>query len=203
MTVHPDMIVAIHINNFLLTMTSVLIAAALVVCFRFFRGKSIEIDISEVNIGVTKFSVKKGSEVQQVAYRVWVEMCTRKVALPFHEADDTIVEVYNSWYEFFKITREELKKIPASKLNENGTRELSSAMVEVLNLILRPHLTKWQASFRRWYEAECAKETSKGLPPQAIQQGYPNYVELVDDITKISERLIKYKEAIEKVAFAK
>ena len=78
--------------------------------------KSITID--EINLGIGDSSVKLtyNKKDQEIAYKLWVELSTRKIGLMFDKEYDVITEVYNSWYEFFKIARELLKDIPVSRL---------------------------------------------------------------------------------------
>ncbi len=65
--------------------------------------------------------------------------------------DDVTNEIYNSWYEFFVVTRKLVKDDPAVKVRQDSTRKIIQLSIKVLNIGLRPHLTKWQARFRRWY----------------------------------------------------
>jgi hypothetical protein len=110
-------------------------------------------------------------DVAGLARQAWVGIRTRKVALPFDEEHDVIVEVYNSWYELFRALRELAKNVPTC----GGLRKDSDAaeLVEILtgapNVGLRPHLTQWQARFRRWYNEEQKKPGTADLAPQEIQ----------------------------------
>ena len=119
--------------------------------------KSITID--EINLGIGDSSVKLtyNKKDQAIAYKLWVELSTRKIGLMFDKEYDVITEVYNSWYEFFKIARELLKDIPASRLPYSN--DLIVLTEKVLNKGLRPHLTTWQAKYRKWYEKELLNNT--------------------------------------------
>ena len=121
-------------------------------------SKSLEIDTAEIGIGSHKIRIKPNYEDMQIAYRLWVELSTRKIGLPIDFNNDLIIEVYNSWYEFFKLTRELIKAVPISKIRKNkSTKDFIDIAVAVLNVGLRTHLTKWQARFRSWYQAELKK----------------------------------------------
>lgn len=78
--------------------------------------KSIMID--EINLGIGNSSVKLiyDKKDREIAYKLWVELSTRKIGIPFDKEYDVIIEVYNSWYEFFRIARELLKAVPVSRL---------------------------------------------------------------------------------------
>jgi hypothetical protein len=149
--------------------------------------------------GLPKFKVRANRENSRIAYEAWVELVTRKAGLPFEEEHDTIVEVYSSWYELFGRLRLLLKTVPAYRLRGcPDTRDLVQIMIGVLNKGLRPHLTRWQAKFRRWYEEEAKKDLSKA--PQEIQRGYPQYTELVNDLRQVNEQIMLYAEWLRRVA---
>ncbi len=71
--------------------------------------------------------------------------------------------------------------------------------MRALNEGLRPHLTKWQAKFRRWYDSEVASEDHKGRSPQEIQRLYPEYGELVADLRKVNEEFVRFADSLEKI----
>lgn len=156
------------------------------------------IDIDEVNLGIGNNSVKLlyNKKDQEIAYKLWVELSTRKIGLPFERENDVINEVYNSWYEFFKIARELLKEIPASRLPY--ANDLIQLTEKVLNMGLRPHLTMWQAKYRKWYDK--ALEEKSGTP-QEIQEQYPEYALLVEDLVQTNQRMIEYKKLMGEIAF--
>lgn len=75
--------------------------------------KNIEIDSAEIGIQGQKITIKPNYINIEIAYKIWVELSTRKVGLPIDFENDVIVEVYKSWYQFFGITRELIKALPA------------------------------------------------------------------------------------------
>lgn len=160
------------------------------------KGISIDIDEYELGIGDSKIKIKPNSKDREVAYKLWVELCTRKIGIRFEEDKDVITEVYNSWYTFFGIARNLIKELPPSHINKNS--ELIDLTERVLNVGLRPHLTTYQAKFRKWYEIENQKSEEA---PQEIQKKYSEYAELVEDLLQTNERMIAYKELLRKIAF--
>lgn len=111
-----------------------------------------------------------------------------------------IVEVYDSWYEYFRVARELIKDLPIEKIE--CASELIELATKVLNQGLRPHLTKWQARYRKWYESS-VKESDAKLSPQDIQKQYPYYDELLSDLIETNKRMIAYKELMYQIAFNK
>jgi hypothetical protein len=156
---------------------------------------------AEFPFGIGKVRLQPNHDDIQIAHKAWVELATRKAGLPLDEDNDTIVELYNSWYDLFREMRNLAKQIPAEKIRENkNTQELVRLLVEVLNQGLRPHLTRWQSRFRRWYDEAIKKEENKNRTPQEIQRDYPEYEALIADMKAVNEGLVIYTGFIKKVA---
>lgn len=160
--------------------------------------KSISIDAATLGIGNSNITIKYNRKDQEIAYKLWVELSTRKIGIPYDEENDLIHEVYNSWYEFFSIARELLKEFPVGKLAYS--HELVDITQRILNDGLRPHLTTWQARYRKWY----ANNESEGdEAPQKIQRTYPDYALLIKDLIKTNNQMIEYKNMLYTIAFKK
>ncbi len=169
----------------------------------FFRGRrlpswtAVEADVQLGGIG--KVKIRPSYEDIQVAHQAWVELVTRKAALPFDKDHDVISEVYDSWYALFQEMRSLTKTIPAEKVRRSkDTQELVRLLVNALNDGLRPHLTQWQARFRHWYEG--ALKENVGKSPQEIQREYPQYQELVENLIKVNKQLVEYADVIRQIA---
>lgn len=173
----------------------------LLIAWRIYAGgftfKNFEIDQADIGIGDQKFTFKPNMTDKQVAYAIWVELSTRKIGLPIDFEHDVISEVYDSWFGFFTVTRDLVKGIPAQKVRRDSTQKIIRLSIEVLNEGLRPHLTRWQARFRHWYDRELRKyDQGTGeevLDPQLIQQRFPKYDELKEDMERVNQSLIKYR----------
>jgi hypothetical protein len=140
-------------------------------------------------------------EIRQIAYKVWVELSTRKIGLPFEPDNDSIIEVYDSWHNAFNEIRSLLKTIPIHHLDRSKeTRKLVDLVIKVLNRGLRPHLTIWQARFRTWYQQEVSGPESKGIPPQLIQSRFAEYEDLKRDLVKVQSEMVEYIQFLSEVA---
>jgi hypothetical protein len=164
----------------------------------FGRSTNFEIDQAEIGIGSHKISFKPNLRDQEIAYKIWVELSTRKIGLPIDLNEDVISEVYDSWHNFFSITRELIKDIPVSKVKNPSTGKIITLSISVLNEGLRPHLTKWQARFRHWYDLEL-KEAKGDIDPQAIQAKYPKFADLKKDLESVNKGLMKYREKMKEL----
>ena len=169
------------------------------ICLKYVFKKNIMVDEVTLGIGSNMVTLKYNKKDQEIAYKLWVELGTRKIGLMFEPEYDVLTEVYDSWYAFFSISRELLKEIPVERLQYSS--QLVTLTENVLNKGLRPHLTMWQAKYRKWYasnEAKYGEET-----PQEIQKKFPQYEELEKDLIETNKRMIEYKELMEKIAFNK
>jgi len=161
--------------------------------------RDFEIDEAEFGIGDQKVKLRPNTTDKQIAYRIWVELSTRKIGLPIDLNDDVIYEVYNSWYSFFSVTRELIKDVPVTRFQRQDTEKIIRLSIDVLNIGLRPHLTKWQARYRRWYESQLKSNDSLDLEPQEIQKKYPNIEKLESDLLIVNKRLIGYRKKMYEV----
>ena len=186
---------------------AILIIWSIIWIYKVFKNKlkfykNIEIDSAEIGIKGQKIKIKPNYINVDIAYKIWIELNTRKIGLEIDFEKDVIVEVYRSWYQFFGITRELIKRLPAAKIrNDKSTKELVELTTKILNEGLRPHLTSWQAKFHKWYESEMKKDANKELTPQQLQQNYEEYEDLKNDLKRINNNLINYKHNLYKLAF--
>lgn len=183
---------------------ALLVVGIIFVSVRFWlRGslfsKAYELDSAELGLGDSKVTFKPNMNDKSVAYKIWVELSTRKIGLPIDFDDDVIEEIYDSWYGFFSVTRELVKDIPVSKVRNPSTKKIINLSIDVLNLGLRPHLTKWQARFRRWYDRKVASDPEVDLHPQDIQKKFPQYDELVADMREVNDRLMQYRKKMDEL----
>ena len=158
-----------------------------------------EIQLSIPLGGLGSVSLKADYSITQIAYTAWAELITRKAGLPIDPQDDVIVEVYSSWYQLFGTMRELIKTIPAPHLRKKNTKVLINLLIGTLNKGLRPHLTKWQAKFKAWYDHELARGENVGKTPQEIQRSYPEYKELMTDLLNINKEMVVYTNELKKL----
>lgn len=178
--------------NWIAVIVFTLITTFLLWCIRWLCKKSIlksfRFEEATIGIGDSSITIKYDERVKEIAYKIWVELTTRKIGINFDEDYDVISEVYNSWYDAFRVIRNLLQEIPAERIRDaKGLIELTT---KVLNCGLRPHLTMWQAKFRTWYAT--AAEDKRGLSPQEIQKEYPAYEDLVNSLKQANDIMSKY-----------
>jgi len=162
----------------------------------------VEAELEIANLG--KIKIKPNHDNVQIAHEAWVELTTRKAALPFEDDHDVVAEIYDSYLQLFVRLRDLTKNIPAHKLRKcRDTRKLVEVMVTVLNQGLRPHLTRWQARFRRWYQDALNESSNRNKSPQEIQKEFPNFGLLVKDLKALQTDVVKYGEFLREIAQGK
>ena len=155
----------------------------------------------EINTGLVTYSqkIKRNYQNLYIAHRIYIELVTRKAALPIDENKYVIKEVYDSWYVLFKTIRDEIKNLPGEILVDNhNTKKLIDLTIQILNEGLRPHLTEFQAEFRKWYEHELKQDTANLKSPQQIQKDFPKHGQLIKSMLEVNETLRAYSEQLKK-----
>lgn len=189
-----------HIMVIAVLIAILIILLAIFYLSRKFYSKT-KCDLVELNLNIRgpslKYKIDRNYENLEIAHKIYVELTTRKAAIPIDENYDVIVEIYKSWYELFQITRLEIKKISGRTLKEDPhSDELVKMTTDILNLGLRPHLTKYQANFRKWYGEAINDSGNKGKSPQQIQKEFPQYEELITDLKEVTKVLIEYNNQL-------
>ena len=165
---------------------------------KIFHWQSMEVEIS----GTPKmtFKVERNYENLYIANRIYIELTTRKAAIPIDENNDSIEEIYDSWYNLFGIIRDEIKTVPGKYLKDHDpTKALIGLTRKILNDGLRPHLTEHQARFRKWLEKAKKEPNNESLSPQELQIKYPDFVNLVTSMKIVNSILAKYAEELDKL----
>jgi hypothetical protein len=161
----------------------------------FHKYEVVKLNVQLGNIGSVE--LRPNNEDVQIAHRIWTELITRKAAQPIDE-NDVIVEIYNSWYALFGRVRQLISDIPGNLLRkEKSTQQLVRIATQTLNNGLRPHLTRWQARFRHWYD-KCPPSVKEKCP-QDCQREFPEYELLIADLKMVNGQLIQYATELEKI----
>jgi hypothetical protein len=163
--------------------------------------KSFEIEKAELGIGAGKITLRPNEADRQVAYQIWVELSTRKIGLPIDLQNDVVAEIYNSWHQFFTVTRDLIKSVPVSRAADDSTRKIINLSIEVLNEGLRPHLTLWQARFRAWYDQQLNASTGTYVEPQDLQAKFPRFQDLSTDLMNVNQNLVAYRAAMRRIVY--
>ena len=84
-------------------------------------------------------------------------------------------------------------------LNKDISSDLISLLTDILNKGLRPHLTEYQARFKKWYNNEIDKNDNKEKSPQEIQANYEKYEDLIKSMKEVNKLLIDYSIKLKEI----
>lgn len=192
--------ITIQISD-LVTAILIIILIIIILLSSFFRNRTILYGIKEFTINfpttTITYEIPRDYDNIEIAHKIYTELITRKAAIPIDVDNDVIIEIYNSWYDLFRIIREEIKNIPGENIrNKSKSEPLVRMATDILNKGLRPHLTKYQAKFRKWYYEQLDSSESKGKSPQNIQKNYLEYNELIADMKVVNILLLEYSSQL-------
>ena len=193
--------VSLHVSPWVTAPILVVVAGLILMRGQLWRRlKTFEVSEAELGVGSGTITLRPNDADRQVAYQIWVELSTRKIGLPIDLDNDVVFDIYDSWHQFFSVTRELIKSVPVSRASDDSTRKIINLSIEVLNEGLRPHLTLWQARFRSWYDQQL-KAAASYEEPQMLQQQFPKFQELSADLRAVNEHLIAYRTAMRKLVY--
>ena len=153
------------------------------------RLRTTQVEIS-LPFGLGSITYEATDRDQVLAWKMYVQLKTRKAALPFDEEHDVIVNVFDSLREVFPVTRELLSEVNPHHCE--AQRSIADFVLRVLNDGIRPHLTRWHATYRMWWDAAVEAPENKNKSLQEIQRAFPQYQELTTDLKRMNDELAKY-----------
>lgn len=139
-------------------------------------------------------------EDRTTAWKMYVQLATRKAALPFDDKHDVVAEVHSSLYELFGVARDLLSALRVEEMARRGG--VAELILSTLNDGLRPYLTRWQASFKRWWDEEEKNGANRLAAPQELQRGFPGYDELLADLKRTNTELSRLADELLRIAQA-
>lgn len=179
-----------------------IIVFAVIATIRWYWRSRRHFNLVRLNIklgGIGSADVEPTLDDIDITHKIWIELVTRKAAIPIDEENDVISEVYDSWYAMFGRIRLLIADLPPNLVrSDKDTQVLIRIATDSLNLGLRPHLTRWQAQFQNWYEQQAEK--LKMSTPQEVQKEFPDYEELMTDLKHVNANLIQYAEELKKIS---
>lgn len=160
-----------------------------------YQHKNVQVkgDLLKSSSQADSHSLVKEYDESIFANRIYIELITRKAAIPIDLEKDIIEEIYNSWYKLFCAIRDELKLVSSGYFKRhNKPTSVIGLSLEILNEVLRPHLTEHQAKYRDWLDKEKRNPKNKSLIPQELQKKFPDYKNLTTSLNEVNIKLINF-----------
>jgi hypothetical protein len=176
-------------GRYLFVVTGAITGAATVAVLQLYNRAA---RLTEVKVTVpqlTEFTFLVNNDSRQVAWRLFVETVTRISTQPLADDEGLIREALSSLYGLFATTRDTLKAGRPS-VAATGAQTVEHLAVTLLNLELRPFLSKWHPRLRA-YEMSSPEE-SEAMWPQAA--------ECRDELREVQQRVQEYALAFARLA---
>ena len=211
-----DKFIQIHISY--LWLAVIIVIGLAVIIFRRGLKKHRFLSLVPMEVGIAiggvevSYKILRNEQTMYIAHRMYLELMTRKVANRIDPKNDVIIEIYDSWYDLFKAIRSEIKDVPGSNLYYSSKKceEITNLALDILNKVIRPHLTTYQADYRAWWEARTNKlmETQADgaisfESPKLIQAEYEKFAEIINDIGRINDVLLAFTKQLYLIAYGK
>ena len=153
-----------------------------------------------------EFEIDNSKNTKKIAWELYCELSTRAGVVDFNEHEDLIIYCLDSWYDFFQLTRQNIKRLEIPKKKKIEKREkkgktikeyyLSEIILKLLNNELRPFLRKWHGAFRHYWEFDSKKEEY----PIQRQKDFTNYNEIIKDLYEMQNKLKETSKGLYEIA---
>jgi hypothetical protein len=155
--------------------------------------KSIDVTLKVPEVFELKGTWEADEAQQLAAWEIYVELVTRIAVVELQSGAGVLREALTSLHDLFQITREVLRRggpgvaRPAKK----GALSLGMIAVDILNLALRPFLSRWHAPLLAW-EAKRPEERSVAEHEAA----WPKNEEMRTDLRAVQAVLRDYADLL-------
>ncbi len=156
------------------------------------RLVNVRLDLKILGIGGIQGTWEPDESEVRAAWELYVELVTRTPLGDISLVEGSTRESLNSIYSLFDTTRTILRSSGPSVASPGAGRRLSFGYlaISMLNLVLRPLLSKWHARLRAWERTN----------PDASEWEWQSRREFLDDLEATKEQLEQYAGLFAEVA---
>lgn len=141
----------------------------------------------KINLGIASIGGELTDDDRQCAWELYCELVSRVALvgkLDEHGKQVFVGERYDqsldSLCAFVKEARGLMRRYPVGRLAAGGPQNhLGFFIASLLEIVLRPFLEKWRASYRHWWE-QAHTQRPDGSPFE-LQETYPRLAEMQQD----------------------
>jgi hypothetical protein len=145
----------------------------------------------KIDLGVVSIAGELDESDRQCAWELYCEIVSRVALVGKATRDGELVftgevlaESLDSLHCFFGEARGLMRRYPIGAIKAGrGGNHLGGFIAGMLDVVIRPFLEKWQASYHWWWEQGCARD--QHLSPFERQTGYPRLDELQSDWNRL------------------
>lgn len=128
------------------------------------------------------------------AWELYVELTTRISVQELKDDEGLVREALSSLYSLFNITRGILRKAGPG-VAKNGSNSLGAVAIAVLNVGMRPFLSKWHPILQS-YEAQ----RTEGVSPREHEDAWNQIGDIRQELKTLRGELAVYALALEQIA---
>lgn len=146
-----------------------------------------EVTITVPQLSELRFVVTK--DTKKVAWKLFVETVTRVSTQPLSDGTGILREAMTSLYGLFQVVRDTLKDTLPSSV-QGGAPTVEQLAITMLNLELRPFLSRWHPALRQWERAH----------PDLDESAWPENAACRRELAVVQERVREYALGYAKLA---
>lgn len=149
-----------------------------------------EVTIAEVTANVAGQQVKFKVNVERIAaWELYVELNTRIATQELGSEEGLLREALSSLHALFGVTRKILRE--AGPGVAFGDESLGKYAMAILNLVLRPYLSRWHPLLSDWESAR-----SEGVSAADHETAWDRTDEARTELARVQEMLRGYSDAL-------
>ncbi|MBD1866140.1 hypothetical protein H6F95_02240 [Cyanobacteria bacterium FACHB-471] len=142
--------------------------------------------------GLGQVELESDDAMRRAAWALYVELTTRITTQTLEDDQGLLREALNSLYSLFASTREILRE--AGPDVGTSLESVGGIAIAVLNVGLRPFLTKWHPALSAW---EAQRPTDVG--PREHEKNWSEEPQLRNELKLLRENLEQYIHALTEV----
>lgn len=148
-----------------------------------------EVVVTVPQLSELRFVVSK--DTKKVAWKLFVETVTRVSTQPLADQTGLLREAMASLYGLFQVVRETLKETVPSPVQARAPT-VEQLAITMLNLELRPFLSRWHPALRQWEEEQDQ--------PGAAETDWPDNAVCRHELALLQGRIRDYAAGYAKLA---
>jgi len=161
-------------------------------------AKKDKVKATKLEIGLPfdlgKITLVPDTAQQQAAWELYVELTTRVAVQELKEDEGLVREALSSLYSLFNISRGILRKA-GPEVAKGGVNSLGAVAIAVLNVGLRPFLSKWHPILQTYEE-----QRPEGVSPREHEDKWDRIGEVRKELNELREELSIYAAALAQIA---
>jgi hypothetical protein len=158
---------------------------------------TVKVEIGIPSLGKIEGTWEPDKLEEQAAWELYIELITRTSIIELQYETGLLRESLSSLHSLFPTTRDILRRYGPAIARPKGKSVMSLGYISVtiLNLVLRPFLSKWHPLL---LDHEITKPT--GISPIEYERNWKHYNEFRKTLRELQTTLLQYADVLAEVA---